>query len=157
MISRIAKRELTVHQLTPKVSVSESNRITLSDAAQQQTWYAKVREMRRDPTIALVRMLIVSGPLSAGWSTKTTSKAPAGAEELIKEELDAVRFMLVKTALMGCTDFGWQPFEKVFKLRSDRQLGIKKLKPLVQDETEIRIIRKSGDFNGFYQKIYRYL
>lgn len=150
--TRRSRRDKTVHQLAPKVSVSESNAIVLADQEQQGTWYKKVRLMRRDPTIALVRMLIVSGPLAAGWSVEAKKNAPAGALDLIKEELNPIRFLLVKSALLGCTDFGWQPFEKIFKIREDGFIGIQKLKPLVQDETEIRVIKKSGAFNGFYQR-----
>jgi len=150
--TRRSRRDKTVHQLAPKVSVSESNAIVLADQEQQGIWYNKVRLMRRDPTIALVRMLIVSGPLAAGWSVESKKNAPAGALDLIKEELNPIRFLLIKSALLGCTDFGWQPFEKVFKIREDGLIGIQKLKPLVQDETEIRVIKKSGAFNGFYQR-----
>ncbi len=147
------KREKTVSQLNPsRVTITEGNTVSLDDTEQQFDWYTKVRLMRRDPTIALVRALIVSGPLSAGWSIQATRQAPAGALEFIQEELLPLRFHLVKTALLGCTDFGWQPFEKVFALREDGKTGIRKLKSLIQDETQIRVFKKSGAFNGFYQR-----
>jgi len=147
------KRERTVSQLNPsKVSIVESNVISLNDTDQQFDWYTKVRLMRRDPTIALVRALIVSGPLSAGWSIQSTKEAPKGALEFIQGELSPIRFHLVKTSLLGCTDFGWQPFEKVFVHRADGSTGIGKLKPLIHDDTQIRVIKKSGRFNGFYQR-----
>ena len=144
--------ERSVHQLGPKVSIIESNHISLSDADQEGDWGTKVRLMRRDPTIALVRLLSVSGPLIAGWTVKSKRDVPAGAHEFIEEEMSpCVRFNLVKTAMFGCIDWGWQPFEKIFKIRLDGFTGIKKLKPLVQDETFIRVIKKSGKFDGFYQ------
>ena len=147
-----AAREKTTHQLSPRVDISHVTRDTvLADLEQNGVWYRKVRAMRRDPTIALVRTLIMAPPLAAGWTVQTTKEAPAGAKELIERELFPVRSHIVRTAMMGCTDFGWQPFEKVFELKKDNTIGIKKIKSMIQDHTCIRVKRKNGVFNGLYQ------
>ncbi len=147
-----AAREKTTHQLTPRVDISHVTRGTvLADSEQAHSWYKLVRQMRRDPTIALVRTLIVAPPLAAGWTVQSTKDAPDGAKEYIQEQMDPMRQHIIRQAMLGCTDFGWQPFEKVFELRDDRTIGIKKIKSLIQDNTCIRVIRKNGNFNGFYQ------
>ena len=147
-----AAREKTTHQLTPRVDISHVTRGTvLDDFEQGGGWYRLVRAMRRDPTIALVRTLIVAPPLAAGWTVQSTKDAPEGAKEFIQEQMSPVRQHIIRQSILGCTDFGWQPFEKIFELRDDRTIGIKKIKSLIQDNTRIRVIRKNGNFNGFYQ------
>ena len=84
-----AAREKTTHQLTPRVGISHVTRGTvLSDSEQAGGWHKLVRQMRRDPTIALVRTLIVAPPLAAGWTVQATKDAPKGAKEDIQEQMD---------------------------------------------------------------------
>lgn len=110
--------------------------------------YKLFREMRRDPTIAFARMLAVAPLVTAGWSYEETEYAPPGAKDFIKEQLDPLRAEFVKSALEGYIDFGWAPFEKVWCVDEEGYNSIKKLKPLLQENTEILINPNTGEFWG---------
>ena len=114
-------------------------------------WYTKVRKMRRDPTISLVRQLVAAPVLAASWSFEETENVPEGATEFVRREMLKIKFELVRTSLMGCIDFGWQGYEKVFVTDDDSNITYKKLKPLLQDITEIRIDEQTGAFYGLKQ------
>ena len=116
----------------------------------------RVREMRKHPTIALTRQLIIAPVLAAGWDYKEEEDAPKGAKEFIQKELKALRMHLLRTTFQGYIDFGWQPYEKVFVLRKDGFIGIKKLKPLLQQFTQIRVIPRTGEYNGLWQPAYHH-
>ena len=75
---------------------------------------AKIRILRKDPTIALIRQLSVAPVLSSPWSIEATKDAPANAKELIEEQMLPVRLHILQKAFYGSIDFGFQPFEKVF-------------------------------------------
>lgn len=146
-------KERTQYQYINGVDISSYNGDDIiSDTKQNPTWYQKVRVIRRDPTISLVRWLSVAPALSAGWAYQSRDDVPEGAEDLIREELEAVRFHLTRRAMLGCSDYGWQPYEKIFKMRDDNKLGILKLKDLVHDYTHIRVNKKDGAFKGFLQQ-----
>lgn len=143
-------KEITSEQLA--TSAISDNRLAIDDTG---SWFKKVREMRTDPTIALVRHLYVAPALAAGWSIETTPLAPEGAAEHIREQILPLRFHTLRTAMQGCLDFGWQPFEKVWSLE-DGRYWITRLKPLLQDITEVVVEDTHGAFNGFYQAANNY-
>lgn len=113
-----------------------------------QAWFAKVRLMRKQPTIALVRELVIAPALAAGWTVEAEEDAPEGAKEFIDKQMQPHRLKLLRTAMLGVIDFGWSPFEKVFDVSSTKEVVIKKFKPLLQDITEIAVKRKTGAFDG---------
>lgn len=116
------------------------------------SWYKKVREMRRDPTIALARWLVTAPVLAAKWSYEETDGAPEGAAEHIKNTFEPARLHLLRNAFFGWIDFGWQPFEKVFVVDEiTGLLKIAKFKPLIQDSTKVLIDEKTGAYIGLKQ------
>jgi hypothetical protein len=114
---------------------------------------AKVRQMRRDPTISLARELSMAPILSSEWSVEAEEEAPEGAKEFIQQELLPLRIHVVKTGLSGWIDWGWQPYEKIFGDAKDGRIGLKKLKPLLQDFTTILVDNKTGAYAGLKQSI----
>ena len=119
----------------------------LTESYQGTLTYAKIREMRKDPTISMVRQLIVAPALMAEWTFKGTKKAPKGAVEFIREQLEELRGYLVRTCLFGCIDYGWQSFEKVFGVEDDKVV-LAKMKALLPDYTDILVDERTGAFRG---------
>lgn len=109
------------------------------------------RRMRRDPTISLALTIGMAPILAAEWTIETTDDAPEDAEDLINDCLIEQREPFLDAALRGCFSFGWQPFEKIFEAE-EGQIILKKLKPLLQDITEIIVTKETGAFAGFKQQ-----
>lgn len=114
-------------------------------------YYKKVRLMRKQPTIKLVRALSIAAMSAAKWSVTCTDRAPNGGKENI-ETLLSMQTELMDTGLRGIFDFGWQPFEKIWLFdKETMNLRIRKFKPLLQDMTQIMVEAKTGEFAGFKQ------
>jgi hypothetical protein len=114
-------------------------------------WYKLVRKMRTDPTIALVRDAMFGALLSAEWVTQEFEGAPEGAKDWVNDQAQKVRYRTLYAAVQGLLDFGWQTYEKVYEVADNNHLTINKLKPLIQDKTEILINEENGDFIGIQQ------
>lgn len=116
------------------------------------TFYAKVRLMRKHPTVKLARALAAAPLLASRWSIESNDTAPDGAKELIHTEIIPNRTNLLRHSLFGCMDYGWQSFEKVLKYIEQGEnigkVGVRKLKPLIPDKTKILIDPKNGSFAG---------
>lgn len=111
--------------------------------------YRKIREMRKDPTIKLARMLSLAPILAAEWSIDAVGTPPEGAVDFIKAEIMGHREDLLRTSLYGCNDYGWQPYEKIWCYRpAAGYIGIRKIKPLLQDCTEVMVVENNGAFAG---------
>lgn len=114
-------------------------------------YWAKVRRMRRHPTIKLVRQLHCACMASAQWSVETAADSIDTAKDIVTDLLPFQNLFL-SHALAGLFDWGWAGFEKVFYWDSkDRRTKIRKLKPLLQDYTRIMVTAKHGKFAGFMQ------
>lgn len=114
-------------------------------------WERKLKQLLCDPTINLVRHLFVAPILTAGWSVDCKDKAPKGARDFLREEVEHVRHMLLKRATLGCIDWGWQPFEVVYRMTEEKKIGLCKIKPLLQVLTKIKVGERHGEFRGFTQ------
>lgn len=114
-------------------------------------WYNRVRRMRTDPTIALIRDLVLGPIISAGWSVGHKSSAPKGAVELITDKFLNLRNYIVEHTITGLMDFGWQTFEKVWSIDDDGDAVLDKVKPLLQDTTKILVNKKTGEYAGIVQ------
>lgn len=111
------------------------------------------RQMRKHPTIALARALSIAPIVAADWSIEKRDKdVPDEWVDFIEEQLFPIREPLVQGALEGGTDFGHQPWEKIFAPTEDGLIGLQKLKPLLHDITEILVDKGTGAFEGFKQK-----
>lgn len=126
--------------------------------SQQELWqqlpqgvtYATYRKIRKDPTIALARSLVIATLLSGEWSVEADEDVDDDVVEFITSTMLPLREEIVEAAAIGVIDFGWQAFEKVFKVR-DGKIELKKMKPLLQDITLILIDEKTGELVGVRQ------
>lgn len=138
--------ELTGPQIFTAQSINRSTSTT-------KLTYAKLRKMRKDPVVALVRFMFFAGIYSGQWSyEKQSEEVPDEAVDYVKRQFEPIRRHFLSTASLGCFDFGWQPFEKVIEPNvSQYEMSLKKLKPLLQDDTEILTAEETGQFNGLRQ------
>jgi hypothetical protein len=115
------------------------------------TTYNTYRTIRRHPTIALARAMSAAPILGAEWTIQSKDGVPDAWIRFIQAELLPLRQTFLEPALFyGNVDFGYQGYEKVFALGRDGLIHLRKLKPLLQDITEI-IILPDGGFGGFKQ------
>lgn len=138
--------ELSGPQVLFGASIERSNSTT-------KLTYAKLRKMRRDPVLALVRLMFFSGVYAGKWSFEgAASDTPEEHVEFIRENFEPLRRHFLSTAALGCFDFGWQPFEKVMAVDlKTASIKLVKLKALLQDNTSIEVEEESGAFIGFKQ------
>lgn len=113
-------------------------------------FYKKAREIRRDPTIRMVRELAMAPLLMAEWEFEADDDAPAGAKELVEKVMTSMRLPMLRHSLCGMTDYGWQPFEVIAEQRDDG-VSVPRLKPLLQDLTSILVNAADGSFFGLRQ------
>jgi hypothetical protein len=114
-------------------------------------WYSTVREMRKDPTISLIRDLVISPILSSEWSVGHKSNAPNGAVAFIQDNIFDFREYILEHSLNGILDFGWQVFEKVWIVNDKSEVVPDKIKPLLQDITQILVNKNTGEYLGTIQ------
>lgn len=113
-------------------------------------WYNVVRELRRDPTIALVRQLSVVPAILGPWTLETDGEPPEGAKEFVQDNVVAWKNYLLRTTFHNCMDFGWAGYEKLFKVNKEGQVTCK-FKALLPDYTDILMSADNGMFMGFAQ------
>lgn len=126
------------------------NKLTFTN----ETWRKKLIAMRRDPTIALARLLSLAPFYVASWTTEADADAPEGAEEFIGEELQRHRLHLIEHMIHGTIDWGWQAFEKVYKLKEVngyKRAYVSWYKPLTQYNSLILVDPHTGSFEGIRQ------
>lgn len=135
----------TVPQIRTMVSPfdGEMSRPPLSG----QAFYQLARLIRNDPTVRLVRELVMAPILRAGWSYECSDKAPEGALEKVKGVMDRMRIQLLKSSMSSCIDFGYAPYEIIV----DSKWNIK-VKPLLVDYTTILVNAMTGEFFGLKQQ-----
>ncbi len=112
--------------------------------------YRKARDIRRDPTVRMVRQLAMAPILMAEWEYIADDDAPEGAKELVESIMTQMRLPLLHTSLCGMTDYGWQPYEVIAEQRDDG-VSAPRLKPLLQDLTSILVNAADGSFFGLRQ------
>ncbi len=121
---------------------------TLHRSTSEFGTYAAYRLLRKDPTIALGRGLLVSGVLAGSWSVEAAEGTPDALVDFVATLLP-LREQIMRAAVgYGRVDFGWMPFEKIFIV--DNGLISLHLKPLLHDMTTI-LIDRTGSFNGYRQ------
>lgn len=132
--------------------------ITFEDVIKRTTsvdalTYRKLRQMRKDPVISLVRTMFFAGVYASKWNyTASDDSVHVDKVEFVKATFEPIRRHFVSTAALGCFDFGWQAFEKVYEVDStDYAYKLKKLKPLLQESCEIQTDKDTGSFIGIKQ------
>jgi len=129
-------------------TISDEN-VLAKSSVQSTTWYKRIREIRKDPTVRLARALARAPIVASQWSVEMKDGANAEARDLIEATMIPLRLMLLDTATAGGLDFGWQPYEMV--LGQDAKLGktvVTKLKPLLHDITSVKLDKKTGAYLG---------
>ena len=114
-------------------------------------WFRRVREMRKDPTVALVRQLAIVPAILGPWALESNEDAPDDAKQLIQEYVVPWKNYLIRTVFHSCMDFGWSGLEKVFKLNKDGKVVVGGFKSLLPDFTYILADSDTGQFMGFSQ------
>lgn len=114
---------------------------------------AKIREMRKDPTISIARLLVVAPVLASEWSLESRHNEPLMAKDFINDVIMPLRINLLRSAFFGCIDFGWAPYEIVYEY-SDGMTKVDKVKPLLQDFTDILVEIDTGAYAGLRQNIH---
>lgn len=130
----------------------------LEDVVQSKTLreniltFEKIREMRKDPVISLVRKMFFAGVFQGKWSyeigVRDRDSVPDEAVTFIEDQLSPMRRHFLQHGALGCFDFGYQPFEKIFDVDGNGYNCLKKLKPLLPDITSIETDLYTGEFVG---------
>lgn len=110
-------------------------------------WERKVRDMRRDPTIGIVRDLYQAPIFAADWTVTADNPRYEDAVEMINRTVMPFRDHILAHTIRGLLDFGWQAFEKVYGFSEEGWVKLIKLKPLLQDITTI-LVDLRGDIKG---------
>lgn len=114
--------------------------------------YRQARRIRSDPTVALARAAAIAPIVAAQWSVEAEPGTPEERVAFIRRTLLPIRQPLMQVACEGLCDYGWAPWEKVFEMRDDSRIVLKKLKPLLVDMTTIVVEEDTGAFAGLRQK-----
>lgn len=110
--------------------------------------FNKVRTMRRHPTIKIVRLLSCACMALAKWSVEQKNDCVDGATEVVQDIVD-MQSHIQCSALPGVFDFGWQAYEKILQFDLDcGRTKLRKLKPLLQDQTKIMVDKNTGAYAG---------
>lgn len=141
--------------VTPRTGPQVGGTTALSNAELANLYsknYKTYLEMRSDPTIAFGRMLCVAPLVIAGWAYEEEDNAPPGARDFIQDQLEPWRILLMKSAIEGYVDFGFQPYEVVYRVDDQGFIALKKVKPLLQERTLILVDVKTGEYIGLRQQ-----
>jgi len=146
----MAKKKLT-KEITGSQTISYSfGQSTLSRASYAQTGtYTQLRALRKDPTIALARGLLVSTIQAGSWNIEADEDVQDDLREFIEHILPLRDSFLYNCIALGRVDFGWIGFEKLFTTNGER-IQLAGLKPLLHDMTTI-LVTGNGKFSGFRQ------
>lgn len=111
-------------------------------------WPKKVREMRRDPTLAFARDMLSAPMLASEWTVVSDDEKYKSAETDILQNFAPFRFFFLMNSIRGLLDFGWQPYETVWNYNPETGLiELAKFKSLLQDITDI-LVNSYGDLRG---------
>lgn len=111
--------------------------------------YAQLRAIRKDPTVSLARTLLVSCIQAGSWNIEADDDVSDDVKKFMNHILPLREDFIYNAVAFGKVDFGWQGFEKIFKIKDDK-IVIEALKPLLHDMTHI-LVTTHGRFNGYRQ------
>lgn len=111
--------------------------------------YHCIRELRKDATVQLARWAVLSPMIHTPWVyINNNGKATREMIDLIDETFSPLREWFLAQAVFGTLDFGWQPFEIIYKPENG-YVYIDSIKPLIHDYTTILVYLENGKFAGF--------
>lgn len=147
-VDEINQNGRTTEVTGPQVTVLFGDSILQREASASYKFY---REMRKDPTISLGRRALVSSVVRGDWSYSVRDGESDELADELRGTFEPMRTAILRSALRGLIDFGWIPFEKVWRL-DEGQVRLAKLKPLLQDLTDILIDEATGNYAGLRQR-----
>ena len=110
--------------------------------------YQETLLIRTDPTVKLVKTLVIAPAVLAGWSVDADDSLDPAITEAVKNTFVPMHTHVMQTALIGNMEFGFTPYEKVYEYDEfTKRLELRKLKPLLQPVTNI-LVDKHGRFQG---------
>lgn len=112
--------------------------------------YKTYREMAKHPTIAVGRALAAAPALAAEWTVESDDDALDEWVQFIQDEVVGKRHQYLEHAVYGRIDYGYAPYEKVFAVR-DGRIVVDKIKPLIQELTELLTSETTGALVGIKQ------
>jgi hypothetical protein len=157
MIQRALMREKSKKQ-APQISIDDLLFEGQLETPTNNYTYDEYREITKDATVSLVRSLAPGPILASNWSIESKSAEDIGIseEELeerierLEEDLNRIRYSFLLQAVTYLNDYGWMPYEKIWRKDEEGYIRIHKMKPLLHDHTYI-LIDKNGSFQGFQQ------
>lgn len=111
------------------------------------------RELRKDPTVAFARAIIMSVMLRGEWAVEADDGVADDVLRFIREEIRPWRAVIMEPAVgFGYVDYGWQGFELVWGRPDATGLThLAKVKPLLHDLTQA-VLDEYGNFGGYVQR-----
>lgn len=110
---------------------------------------ADARDIRKDPTVRLARLLSVAPILAAAWSVEHDKDADPRAIDFV-DKFRKFRSHLIKEAAFGMLDYGWRGMEVVWELDDQGYYAIEDFVSLLPEIT-YAMPSEDGRFLGFYQ------
>ena len=112
--------------------------------------YKTYRKIRKDPTVALARMISMAPIRGAAYAIMGTEDTSPEIVEFIETEI-SIHWDAFLQQLLYALDYGWFAFEKVWAVKDNRYV-FQKLKPLLVDITKIVVDKNTGAFSGVKNK-----
>lgn len=134
----------------------EGGELAKSDTETLPATYETWRLMSRNPTLALAKAVATGPILAASWSYEARDKAvPDAWVAFARSMLEPLREPYLEDAVRSM-EFGWAPFEVVWKLVSNSQADglpsvrweIERFKPLLPELTEPVFAPITGQYLG---------
>lgn len=111
--------------------------------------YKTYRNMRKNPTVALARMMATAPIRTAKYGLVAQEGTPQERVDFISDQMRSLWPSLIHD-LMYAIDYGWAPFEKVWAIENGKYI-YKKVKPLMVDKTQPLVDKTTGVFAGLRQ------
>jgi hypothetical protein len=115
-----------------------------------EAWQDTIDRIGLDPTIAMIQELSLAPYVAASWSVTELEGAPEGAGSFVLAEMQRHKLKLLTAIVNGHMEWGWSPFEKIFKVK-DQSWVIEEYKPLLQSMSTLVVDKQSGEIVGLKQ------
>ena len=149
IVQNIATPELEEVTGSQTVSYLFTDKILHRDTNKVST-FADLSDLRKDPTVALGRGMLIAGILAGEWSVEADEEVKEEVVDFIKAVMLPLRVSIMQPSVaFGRVDFGFMPFEKIFAIKDGRYI-IERVKQLRHDITEI-VVDTNGNFDGYKQ------
>lgn len=112
--------------------------------------YKTYRNMRKNPTVALARMMATAPIRTAKYGLVAVDGTPQERIDFIEDQMKSHWPELIHN-LMYAIDYGWAPFEKIWMVNSKGKYVYRKIKPLLVDKTIPIVDKITGTFKGLKQ------